>query len=204
MADDVARKGARGAVGTPSQSAWLRIGELQFDFLISHGLRRGDTLLELGCGNLRAGWRFIEYLDIDRYIGVDISRDILEAAWETVTSMGLEPKRPRIDLVQGDSLPQVADASVDVVHAHSVFTHTPPSVVEAYVKEAARVLKPGGFFDFTFHRAKGGRVKTVIGEDYYYPVDLLKDIGARYGLESLLLGDWTYVQEKMRLTKPSS
>ena len=34
---------------------------LQFDYLVEHGLKPGHRMLDIGCGNLRAGWRFIDY-----------------------------------------------------------------------------------------------------------------------------------------------
>ena len=37
-------------------------------------------MLEIGCGNLRAGRLFIDYLDAGNYYGIDISPDILLAA----------------------------------------------------------------------------------------------------------------------------
>ncbi len=41
-------------------------------------------MLEIGCGNLRAGRLFIEHLDAGDYYGIDISPDILLAAQRTL------------------------------------------------------------------------------------------------------------------------
>ena len=40
-------------------------------------------MLEIGCGNLRAGHLFIGYLDAGNYYGIDISPDILLAAQDS-------------------------------------------------------------------------------------------------------------------------
>ena len=56
-----------------TREAWLRAGQVQFDYLISHGLQPGDRMLEIGCGNLRAGHLFIDYLSAGNYYGIDTS-----------------------------------------------------------------------------------------------------------------------------------
>ncbi|MFS2295205.1 MAG: class I SAM-dependent methyltransferase, partial [Actinomadura sp.] len=75
-----AAKSPEAAVGSRSHERWLKLGQMQFDYLLEHGLKPGDRMLEIGCGNLRAGWRFIDYLDAGNYYGIDISPDILLAA----------------------------------------------------------------------------------------------------------------------------
>ena len=200
MADDVKHRTAKGAVGTASEERWQAAGRKQFDFLTEHGLNRADNLLDIGCGNLRAGRRFIRYLEPGHYTGVDISPEILLAAQDTITEYELQDRSPRLFLVSGTSLAFLPAESFDVVHAHSVFTHTPLEVVTAYYEAVHRVLRPGGFFDFTYHHSDEGRW-SVLDEDYYYPTALLLDRAREAGFEGARLADWTYSQEKIRLTR---
>ena len=83
MASDAARS-HEGAVGSNTHDSWLKIGQMQFDYLVSHGLKPDMRMLEIGCGNLRAGRLFIDHLDPGHYYGVDISPEILLAAQDTV------------------------------------------------------------------------------------------------------------------------
>ena len=83
MKSDTARS-REGAVGSNTHESWLKIGQMQFDYLVEHGLKPGDRMLEIGCGNLRAGRLFIDYLDAGNYYGMDISPDILLAAQQTL------------------------------------------------------------------------------------------------------------------------
>ena len=62
MRSDAARS-REGAVGSKTHESWLQIGQLQFDYLLEHGLKPDMRMLEIGCGNLRAGRLFIDYLD---------------------------------------------------------------------------------------------------------------------------------------------
>src|ERR1700692_1589753 len=55
------------------------IGKLQFDFLISMGLRPHHHLVDVGCGRLRAGAHFIRFLDAGRYCGFEKEHDLLSA-----------------------------------------------------------------------------------------------------------------------------
>ena len=62
MKSDAARSD-EGVVGSHTHESWLKIGQMQFDYLVAHGLKPGMRMLEIGCGNLRAGCLFIDHLD---------------------------------------------------------------------------------------------------------------------------------------------
>src|SRR5262245_2049246 len=78
-----AGRSAEAAVGSKSHQRWLALGQMQFDYLVNHGFKPTDKMLEIGCGNLRAGRLFIDYLEPGHYYGIDISPDILVAGQET-------------------------------------------------------------------------------------------------------------------------
>lgn len=89
----------------------------------------------------------------DRVVGVDISPEMVERARSSVA-------RPDIDFVVGDgaSLGPVETASADLVVSFTVLQHIPdPRVIEAYVGEAARVLRPDGVFAFQWNSEPGAR-----------------------------------------------
>src|ERR1700750_1408954 len=59
-------------VGPPAQSDF--IGATQFRLLTTLGLREHNSLLDFGCGSLRAGRLFISYLLPGRYYGLEPNR----------------------------------------------------------------------------------------------------------------------------------
>ncbi len=199
MADDVAHKTARGAVGTADPNAWLKLGKRQFRYLVEHGLRPEHRMLEIGCGNLRAGWRFIEYLGVGAYTGVDISPEILVAAQETLAERGLQEKRPYLLLVGDMSFAALPDGAFDVVHAHSVFSHSPVEVVEAALAGVRRLIRPEGWFDFTYNESADDRYWGSLREDWFYPTRMLVELAERHGYSAEPMIDWKHPQAKLRV-----
>ena len=194
---------AEAAVGGRTHEEWLRVGRMQFDYLIAHGLKPGMRMLEIGCGNLRAGRLFIDYLEPGDYYGLDISPDILLAAQRTLASENLQEKLPYLTLVEDLTLSFLPSDSFDVVHAHSVFSHSPVDVIEQCLAHVGRVLKPDGFFDFTFDRTEGTE-HHVLREDFYYRTSTLAELAGKYGLTARFMDDWEelpHLQSKMRLTR---
>jgi hypothetical protein len=200
---DTIERGEAKAVGNSDRRRWQEIGRLQFDYLHRHGLAHDQRLLEIGCGNLRAGWRFIHYLDAGNYYGLDISPEVLLAAEETVVRRGLAAKLPYLALVKDMSLAFLPEEHFDVVHAHSVFSHSPLSVIEECFAHIGRVMKPDAFFDFTFDRTSGKEYDRL-HEDFYYRTETLIAAAERHGLHARFMDDWEALphgQSKIRVTR---
>ena len=121
------RRGARFAVG----GLWDEIGALQFDFLCEQGLKPRHSLLDMGCGSLRGGLRFIAYLDPGKYYGIDINPDILEAGRRELEQAGLSHKRPTIRVNRDLNFDDFGTMRFDFILALAVFTHMPPKDIEA-------------------------------------------------------------------------
>lgn len=201
MRDHVARRPSYAAIVSSTDEQWLRVGERQFRYLVKHGLQPHHRVLEIGCGNLRAGWHLIDHLDRGNYYGIDISPDILFGAQQTVAERGLQDKLPHLTPVADLRFAFLPAARFDVVHAHSVFSHSPVEVVEECLANVGRILAPGGFFDFTFNRTEVPE-HHVLREDFYYRTETLVGIAERHGLRAQLMGDWErspHRQSKLRL-----
>ena len=178
------------AVGSTSKDSWLSIGELQFNYLVKHGLQPNHHFLDLGCGNLRAGWRIIDYLEGAKYTGVDISSEIIRAAAKTLVDKELMPKRPYLYLVGDTHLEFLPSGYFDVVHAHSVYTHCPEEVIRSSMLGVKRVLRPEGFFDFTILEINETSA-NILEKDFYYSVDVIRDLAEGCGYTVQVMDDWT-------------
>jgi len=204
MKSDTARSQER-AVGSQTHESWLEIGQMQFDYLVRHGLQPGDRMLEIGCGNLRAGRLFIDYLDAGNYYGIDISPDILLAAQRTIDEFSLQPKLPHLTLVRDLKFEFLPPDQFTVVHAHSVFSHSPIEVIDECLAHVGRVMRRDGVFDFTFDRTEGVE-HQVLREDFYYRTETLIALADSHGLDAEFMDDWEelpHQQSKIRVTRRS-
>jgi SAM-dependent methyltransferase len=153
-------------------------------------------------GSPWGGWRFIQYLDTGSYYGIDISPDILISAKKTIAHYELQEKIPHLTLTHDLTLDFLPTAHFDVVHAHSVFSHSPLEVIDECLAHVGRILAPGGFFDFTFDRTEGDE-HQVLREDFYYRTETLTALAEKHGLGARFLDDWEKLphgQSKIRVS----
>jgi len=69
-----------------------------FDRFIKYGIHPDHTVVDYGCGTLRVGALFIEFLEADRYIGLDIDERILAAGREQLSDDIVGTKRPTLEI----------------------------------------------------------------------------------------------------------
>jgi glycogen(starch) synthase len=101
--------------------------------------------VEIGCGLGRICLSLRERFD--QVVGFDIAPEMVRQAGALVTD-------PAISFVTGDgaTLRPLEEASVDFVLSFTVFQHIPdPAVIESYIVDAGRVLRPGGVLAFQWN-----------------------------------------------------
>jgi len=97
----------------------------------------GARVLEIGCGGGVATQRLATLAGVSHVTGLDPSPVFLARAREAMKD------QDNVDLVEGDARAlQFDDSSFDLLVAHTVLSHVPEP--EAALKEACRVLRPGG------------------------------------------------------------
>lgn len=194
--DDLAKQNADKAVGpSDSKSDWDAIGNLQFNRLLEEGLKPHHRILDIGCGNLRGGWRMIQYLDEGNYVGADISREILIAALDTIRSHGLSEKRPYLYAIKGMEL-NFLPAGFDFANAHSVFSHCEMPAIVKCLTEVRGLLKPHGTFALTFLESQGAPF-NILRQDFYYPRTDLIGAAERAGFDVSVCEGWGHIQTRL-------
>jgi SAM-dependent methyltransferase len=89
----------------------------------------------------------------DHVVGVDIAPEMLRQSRELV-----DDARVVFELCEGADLSAVATGAADFVLSFTVFQHIPDvSVIDAYLAEAARVLRPGGVIAFQWNNQASQR-----------------------------------------------
>ena len=72
------------------------IGAHQLEIAIKFGLRQNHTLLDIGCGSLRAGRFFIMYLNVGNYCGIEPNRWLVDEGIKKEIGEGfLNFKKPK-------------------------------------------------------------------------------------------------------------
>jgi SAM-dependent methyltransferase len=134
------------------------------------GITRTSAVLEIGCGQGRIAFPLRYLLSAEgSYDGFDIDRKKIAFLQETFQRAHSNFRFQHVDvhnsfynpsgLLRGDAFRfPYADGAFDLVFAASVFTHMAPEVAANYLREAARVLTPGGRV-----------VLSVFLLDYYRP-----------------------------------
>ena len=93
----------------------------------------------------------------DRVVGVDISPEMVRRARELVDEPNVS-----FEVGSGSSLEPVEDGTADLVVSFTVFQHIPKvEVIEGYIAEAGRVLKPSGILSFQWNNTPGARLWAV-------------------------------------------
>jgi SAM-dependent methyltransferase len=107
------------------------------------------TALEIGSGLGRVCLALAERFD--NVIGLDIAPEMVKRAQEVAPS----PKI-RYEVGDGHSLQPVGNGTIDLVLTFTVFQHIPDRrVIQSYIEEAGRVLRPGGAFVFQWNNTPG-------------------------------------------------
>lgn len=109
-------------------------------------LEVGEKILDLGCGNARY-YKLFKEKGVD-YTGIDFSENLIKIA---------QTKYPGIKLLSGDALNlPFENNSFDKVYSIAVLHHIPSKEFRLqFLKEAKRILKPGGKLILTVWKLHG-------------------------------------------------
>jgi len=112
---------------------WDELGRWQFEFCRKMGLRDDHQFLDVGCGSLRGGVHFVQYLKPDHYAGLEVHEPLLDAGYEKeLGPLGLQEKLSRDRLLAtGRFECSRFDTLFDMALAQSVFTHIPVNQVHS-------------------------------------------------------------------------
>ncbi|MCU0882167.1 MAG: class I SAM-dependent methyltransferase [Hyphomonadaceae bacterium] len=141
----------RKLIGQPSEDVMRQaiggnfeaMGQMLAGTLDQIGLTAESHLVDVGCGSGRLAVQLKDRPSL-RYTGIDVVPEFIDYA-RTICA------RPdwSFHLVSEPVLP-LQDGSADMACFFSVFTHLPEPVCKAYLREAARVVRPGGRIVFSF------------------------------------------------------
>ncbi len=140
----------RGTVG----GMWEEIGNLQRDLLVNAGLQPHHTVLDAGCGSLRAGTRLIDLVEPRHYFGFDRHLALIEAGYEHELCDRQKARFPREQLAVGDiTKPVPFCRAFDFILVFSVFTHLSHEKTKIALGHLTQALSESGKILATFFLA---------------------------------------------------
>lgn len=134
------RAAAAVAVAATNDEEVLRQSAENFVAILAEvaGIAPTDVILEIGCGIGRVGKVLAPRCQ--QWIGVDVSANMLRYAADNLQGI----TNTRFVETNGFDLSAIPDQSVDLVYSTVVFMHLDDFERFGYVREALRVLRPGG------------------------------------------------------------
>ncbi len=201
---------ARGAHRNFVGGLWDEVGALQLGFLQQEGLLPQHKLLDVGCGCLRGGVKFIDYLDSGNYYGLDVNSSLLKAAKVELVQAGLEAKLPTL-LLDGQFEASYFNVKFEFALAISVFTHLPLSIISKCLAQVKLVLSENGAFYATYFPApcsehlaviqhQPGKVMTHYDRDpYHCSLNEISQLADQAGLAVDNIGEWGHPRAQQML-----
>ena len=141
------------------------LGAIQFNLLTALGLKKQNTLLDVGCGSLRSGKLFIPYLDTSKYYGVEPNDWLIKEGINNELGKDiLELKKPKFYHFEDFKLGQIG-LKFDYIIAQSIFSHASLTQIKTCLTEVKQTLHQDGIFAVTFVEGN----EDYQGEDWVYP-----------------------------------
>jgi SAM-dependent methyltransferase len=205
-ADEIAAGHHRHAVG----GMWDEIGRLQFDFLVSRGLKPEHRVVDVGCGAMRGGIHFVAYLASGNYHGLDLNRSLIDAGRLELKSAGLDRRNAKL-LVNDEFDLTPFGTMFDYGLALSVFTHLPLNSVVRCLCRVREVLAPRGRFFATFFQAPrsaylepllhkpGGISSRYDADPFHLSYEEISMASQLAGLAVKLIGEWDHPRDQRML-----
>lgn len=198
----------RAAIG----GLWDELGDLQFNYLKSKGLDPEMRLLDLGCGCLRGGVKYAEFLNPGNYFGIDLSQELLDAGYNIeLIKSGIQHRVPQTNLMQSAHFEaQRFGIEFDKVVAVSLFSHLPINHMRFCLSQISKSVKLGGRFysscfvlpdnvpwEEPYHHSVGTVITHPAQDPYHYIKSDIEYVYSDTGWKLIAIEDWNHPRSQM-------
>ncbi|MCW5748794.1 MAG: hypothetical protein KIT36_21575 [Alphaproteobacteria bacterium] len=128
-------------------------GGFVLDKLLARGLRRDHIVVDYGCGSLRVGQHFIEFLDPGNYWGLDVTDRFFRDGLELLPAEVIEARRPNLAVIEPPVLRRVAALAPDFIVCVAVVMHVPPEELDGFIAGLLRLRGTHGVISLWFDEA---------------------------------------------------
>jgi len=178
---------------------WDEVGTLQFQFMMDQGLLPHHVLLDIACGSLRGGVRFIPYLDPGNYLGIEKERSLIRLGLKKELSAEVvAAKRPELMVSDSFEFSRFSKRP-DYAIAQSLFTHLPPAMIRDCLTKL-RAFAPDCRLFATFSESESSVTNPetpcdVIG--FQYTKSEMEELAFEAGWAFRYIGDWAHPRSQV-------
>jgi hypothetical protein len=129
-------------------------------FLLRHGLQSGDLTIDYGCGSLRLAPPLIDFLEPDKYWGMDLAQDFLDLGRNHLSAELAQAKRPRLDVIGDGTIQRARSEAPRYIISWHVCSKVPENRFDAYIGNITKMMTPGATALVHFPEAAEMRKQT--------------------------------------------
>jgi hypothetical protein len=172
---------------------WEEIARLQFEFLVSRGLKPSDQFVDIGCGSLRGGHRFIEFLEPANYHGIDKYIELI--VYGVSTELGTEMyqrKMPRFVVSDQFEFAKFGSNFTFAI-AQSLFTHLNGAAIMDCLNKLSDVADLRCRVFSTFFEAMTPQLNPPHSHShaaFVYTRNEMEAFGSASGWQPNYIGEW--------------
>jgi hypothetical protein len=187
----IAKFGHREYVG----GDWDRMGRLQFEFMLNHGLQESDVFLDVGCGSLRGGVHFIRYLNRGHYLGLEREEGLIkEGLQRELGDKMLRQRAPEFVISSHFEFHKFSKQPTCAV-AQSLFSHLSPDDIQLCLKNLRNFALTGCVLYATFFecdRPQENYSKSHSHLSFFYTRLQMETFGQSQGWKPSYIGNWKH------------
>ncbi len=113
------------------------------EFLLRHGLQPGDLIVDYGCGSLRLAPPLIDFLEPEKYWGMDLAQEFLDLGRSHLSPDLAKSKRPRLDVIGDEVIRRARDERPRYIISWHVCSKVPENRFDAYIGNITTMMTPG-------------------------------------------------------------
>ncbi len=153
---------------------WWSAGERRFKALLkTFAFQPDQRVIDYGCGSLRIGVHFINYLNPGCYFGMDVTPDTLNLGRELAGEELLRTKTPRLAPIDDEAIHEGERFAADYVFSWLVAQHVHPGELDYYFGNLVRLAgKPGAVLFFNAKLTDGSTETQYSAKSFARPLEI--------------------------------
>lgn len=138
--------------------------DLLIDHFISLGLQPHHVMVDYGCGSLRVGRHLVDYLEANKYWGLDVTDRFFDDGLALMDKQVKCCKRPQCRVINADSLAEVRAQRPDFIASIAVLKHVPENDLDNYFDKLCGMMHAKTTLIVTFSQSP--REERISGKSW--------------------------------------